>query len=40
MATGKNIRGIVEFDDDPHPHTIASAIAMWPSKQRSAAIMR
>ena len=40
IATGKNIRGIVEFDDDPHPHIIASAIAMWPSKPRSAAILR
>jgi hypothetical protein len=37
---GRNIRGILEFGDDPYPHIIASAIAMWPSKPRSAAIVR
>jgi hypothetical protein len=40
IATGKNICGIVEFDDDPRPHIIASPHAMCPSKPRSADIVR
>jgi hypothetical protein len=40
IATGENVRGIVEFDDDPHPHIIASAQAMCPSKRSDSAVAR